>query len=158
MVHTQFHHVAVSMSLLVLIIKAANESNKDNDVPKLIFCTRKWNIWMRPKIEKPDNSNRRLELAGLANPGKTRRLRGTGPGLAHQSAAGRVLERVWNGTERLFRSKPGPLAVYPDPLLTPGCAHLTPGMANSSRTGDGRNKWWIVNSCIDLATWNDVYH
>jgi len=37
--HTQLQDVAGSMSLLVLSIKAANETNKENDVPKLINCT-----------------------------------------------------------------------------------------------------------------------
>ena len=36
---TQLPDVAGSMSLLVLIIKAPNETNTENDVPKLIFCT-----------------------------------------------------------------------------------------------------------------------
>jgi len=39
-----------------------------------------------------------------------------------------------------------------------GCAHVTPEIATSSGTGDGRNEQWIVNSHIDLATWNDVYN
>jgi len=30
-------------------------------------------------------------------------------------------------------------------------------IANSSKTDDRRNERWIVNSHIDLATWNDVY-
>jgi hypothetical protein len=38
-VHTELQDVAGSMSLLVLMIKAANESNKENDLPKLRFCT-----------------------------------------------------------------------------------------------------------------------
>jgi hypothetical protein len=33
-----------------------------------------------------------------------------------------------------------------------GCADITPEIATSSRTGDGWNKRWIVNSHIDLAT------
>ena len=39
-----------------------------------------------------------------------------------------------------------------------GCAHVIPEIATSSKTGDGRNERWIVNSHIDLATWNDVYN
>jgi hypothetical protein len=39
-----------------------------------------------------------------------------------------------------------------------GCAHIVPEIATSSKTGDGRNKRWIVNSHIDLATWNDMYN
>jgi len=39
-----------------------------------------------------------------------------------------------------------------------GCAHVIPVIATSSKTGDGRNERLIVNSHIDLATWNDVYN
>jgi len=39
-----------------------------------------------------------------------------------------------------------------------GCAHVIPEIAASCKTGDGRNERWIVNSHIDLATWNDVYN
>jgi len=39
-----------------------------------------------------------------------------------------------------------------------GCAHLFPEKSTSSKTGDGRNERWIVNSHIDLVTWNDVYN
>jgi len=39
-----------------------------------------------------------------------------------------------------------------------GCAHVIPEIATSSKTGDGQNERWIVNSHIDLATWNDVYN
>ena len=38
------------------------------------------------------------------------------------------------------------------------CAHVIPEIATSSETGDGRNERWIVNSYIDLPTWNDVYN
>jgi len=38
-----------------------------------------------------------------------------------------------------------------------GRAHVIPEIATSSKTGDGRNEGCIVNSHIDLATWNDVY-
>jgi hypothetical protein len=37
-----------------------------------------------------------------------------------------------------------------------GCAHVIPAKASCTKTGDGRNKRWIVNSHIHLATWNDV--
>jgi len=37
-----------------------------------------------------------------------------------------------------------------------GCAHIISEIATSSKTGDGRNERWIVNSHIHLATWNDV--
>jgi len=39
-----------------------------------------------------------------------------------------------------------------------GCMHLIPEIATSSKTGDGQNERWIVNSHIDLATWIDVYN
>jgi hypothetical protein len=40
-----------------------------------------------------------------------------GTDLARQEAPCRVFGRFWNRTESFFRSKPGPLAGYPDPLL-----------------------------------------
>jgi hypothetical protein len=39
-----------------------------------------------------------------------------------------------------------------------GCTHVIPVIATCSKTGDGQNEQWIVNSHIDLATWNDVYN
>jgi hypothetical protein len=39
-----------------------------------------------------------------------------------------------------------------------GCAYVIPEIATSCKTGDGRNERLIVNSHIDLATWNDVYN
>jgi hypothetical protein len=39
-----------------------------------------------------------------------------------------------------------------------GCAHVIPEAATSSTTGAGWNERWIVNSHIDLVTWNDVYN
>ena len=38
------------------------------------------------------------------------------------------------------------------------CAHGIPEIATSSKTGDGRNKRWIVNHHIVLACWNNVYN
>jgi len=67
---------------------------------------------------KPETRNRRLEPTGLAKPVETRGLTGTGPGLARQESPGRVFGSVWNRTDPFLRSKPGPLAGYPDPLLT----------------------------------------
>ena len=57
---------------------------------------------------------------GLAKPGETRGLMGTGQGLARQESAGRVFGRFLNRTDPFLRSKPGPLAGYPNPLLTLG--------------------------------------
>jgi hypothetical protein len=59
-----------------------------------------------------------LEPTGLAKPGETRWLTGTGPGLACQESAGRVFERFWNRTDPFLPPIPRPLAGYPDPLLT----------------------------------------
>jgi hypothetical protein len=39
-----------------------------------------------------------------------------------------------------------------------GCVHVIPEIATSTNTGDGWNERWIVNSHIDLASWNDVYN
>jgi hypothetical protein len=39
-----------------------------------------------------------------------------------------------------------------------GSAHVIREIANSSKTGDGRNEPWSINSHIDLATWNAVYN
>jgi len=36
-----------------------------------------------------------------------------------------------------------------------GCTHVIPEIATSSITGDRRNERWIVNSNIDLETWNN---
>ena len=72
---------------------------------------------------KPETQNRRLEPTGLAKPGETRGLTGTGPGLARQESAGRVFGWFWNRTDPFSRSKPGPLAGYPDPLLTLAKVH-----------------------------------
>jgi hypothetical protein len=39
-----------------------------------------------------------------------------------------------------------------------GCVHVIPEIATNTKTADVRNERWIVNSHIDLATWNDVYN
>jgi len=39
-----------------------------------------------------------------------------------------------------------------------GCTHVIPAIATITKTGDGRNEQRIVNSHIDLATWNDEYN
>jgi hypothetical protein len=39
-----------------------------------------------------------------------------------------------------------------------GCVHVIPEIATSTKTEDGWNERWIVNSHIDLATLNDVYN
>jgi len=66
----------------------------------------------------PGAQNRRSEQTGLAKPGETRGLTGTGPGLDHIESASQVFGWFWNRTDPFLRSKPGPLAGYPDPLLT----------------------------------------
>jgi len=67
---------------------------------------------------KPKTRNRRLEPTDLAKPGETRRFIGMGVGLARQELEGRVSGRIWNRSDPFFWSKPGPLAGYPDLLLT----------------------------------------
>jgi len=62
--------------------------------------------------------NRRLDPTGLAKPGESHRLTGTGPGLDSQEAAGRVFGRFWNRTKLFFLSKPRPLVGHLDLLLT----------------------------------------
>ena len=71
---------------------------------------------------KPITRNRRLELTGLPKPDETHGW--TGPDLADQESAAWVFGRVWDRTDSLLRSKPGPLAGYPDPLLTPAPATI----------------------------------
>jgi hypothetical protein len=73
---------------------------------------------MRPSIEQTEMQNWRLDPTGSAKPGETSRLMGTSQGLDRPEAAGRVFGLFWNRTEPLIRSEPGPLARYPDPLLT----------------------------------------
>ena len=72
---------------------------------------------MQPEIEIPETQNQRLEPTGPAKAGKTHGLTGTGPGLAHQEAMGRVFGQVKNQTDTFLRSEPRPLACHPDPLL-----------------------------------------
>ena len=62
--------------------------------------------------------NRKLEPTGLAKPSETPRLMGTGPGLNCEESADWGFGWLWNQTDTFFRSKPGPLAGYPDPFLT----------------------------------------
>ena len=69
---------------------------------------------------------RRFDQTGLATHGETGGLTGTGLGLHHQEAAGRVFGWFWNGTEPFLRSNPGPLAGYPDPLPTLSMGVETP--------------------------------
>jgi len=61
--------------------------------------------------------HRRLEPTGLAKPGKSRGLTGTGPHLARLQEAGRVFGLVQNWTNAFVRSEPGLQADYPDALL-----------------------------------------
>jgi len=63
--------------------------------------------------------NQWLEPAGLAKPGKTRRLRGMGPRLACEASVSWVFGDVCNWTDVFLQSTPGLLARYPDRLLTP---------------------------------------
>jgi len=67
---------------------------------------------------KPETQNRRLEPTGLAKPAKSRGLTGMGQCFTRQESAGQVFGRFWNWTDPFLQSKPGPLAGYPDTLLT----------------------------------------
>jgi len=96
---------------------------------------------------KPEMQNRRLDPTGLAKPGETRGLTGTGPGLARQESAGRVFGRFWNRTDPFLRSKPGPLAGYPDPLLTLAICNATRGID----AGRGVIRHWGVSHGSDGA-------
>jgi hypothetical protein len=61
---------------------------------------------------------RRLDASGLPKPGETGRLTDTGPGWTRQESPALDFGRVWNSTNQCLRTKPVPLARYPDPLLT----------------------------------------
>jgi len=73
---------------------------------------------MRPDIEQPDMQNRRLDPTDLAKCGETHGSTGMGPGLDHQEVTGQVSGWFWNRTELFSRSKAGPLAGYPDRMVT----------------------------------------
>jgi hypothetical protein len=64
--------------------------------------------------------NRSLDPTGLANPCKTHGFMETGPDLDRQEAADCVFGWFWIWTNLFSQYKPGPLACYPDPLLTLG--------------------------------------
>jgi len=64
--------------------------------------------------------NRRLDPTVQTKPGETSESMVTGPGLDSQEAVGQDVGQFWNRTESFFRSKPGPLAGFPDLLLTLG--------------------------------------
>ena len=53
-----------------------------------------------------------------AKPSTTCGLTGMGAGFPCQETAGWVSGQVWNQTDPFLWSKPGPLAGYPDPLVT----------------------------------------
>jgi len=72
----------------------------------------------------------RLVPMGVAKPGETCTLMGTGPGLAHQESAAPDFGQVWNWTDLLSQSKPGPLAGYRDPLITLLLGNLNTGKFN----------------------------
>jgi hypothetical protein len=61
---------------------------------------------------------------GIAKPGKTHGLTGTGPDLARQDGLGCVFGHFWNLTKSFLWSKPGQLAGYPDMMLIPAMSWL----------------------------------
>jgi len=74
-----------------------------------------------------------------------------GMGSACQEAPGRVFGPVWTRTEPFFRSKPGPLAGYPDPLLTVGPVQMasTPVFTTYPDVSSGGG----VSQCAGSAEW-----
>ena len=94
---------------------------------------------------KPETQNRRLEPTGLAKPGETRGLTGTGPGLARQESAGRVFWQFWNWTDPFLRCKPGTLAGYPDPLLTLTTTQWRQLQVSLNTTRHAENKWSVAD-------------
>jgi hypothetical protein len=53
-------------------------------------------VKIQPEIERADNKNPRLKPTGLANPGNTCMLMGTGMGLDHKEAASQVFGQFQN--------------------------------------------------------------
>ena len=87
-------------------------------------------------MELPENKNWRLQPTGLAKHSKTHGITGMGKGLALQQAVGRVFGRFWKQTKPFIWSKPGPLAGYPDPLLT-----LLRNCKHTPLVGGSRPNW-----------------
>ena len=67
---------------------------------------------------KREWQNRRVELTDPAETGESQALTCTGPGLTRQESLAQHFGQVWKQTDSFVRSKPGPLAGNPDPLLT----------------------------------------
>jgi len=61
-------------------------------------------------MENPETQIQWLDPTGLAKPGETHGLIGTGLGVDRQDAAGEVFGGSWNQIELFFRSRPGPVA------------------------------------------------
>jgi len=99
---------------------------------------------------KPETQNRRLELTGLAKPGETRGMTGTGPGLARQESAGQVFGWFWNRTNPFLRSKPGLLAGYPDPVLTLGLSEQWAFLKDGQHSPE---TCWMVYLEKDIMWW-----
>jgi len=76
--------------------------------------------------------NRTLEPMGVAKPGKTCGLTGMGPGLARQDSAGQVSGWFWNRTDPVLQAQPGPLAGYPDLLLTLVLSQASPATGHTA--------------------------
>jgi len=77
---------------------------------------------------------------------------GTGPGSARQDSAGRVFGRFWNRTQPFFRSESGPLAGYPDPLLT---LDRTDAMYLCSCVFAEPGHLWLLPGWVDSCSiWN----
>ena len=99
-----------SESLLVLIIKVANASRTDIDIPKSIFFDLQLQFWMRPEIVKPKMQNRRLDPMDPTKSGNTRWSMSTGPDFTCKEPVCQVFGQVGNQTFQFLQSKPGLLA------------------------------------------------
>jgi len=67
-----------------------------------------------------------------------------------------IIDPVWKYVQ--VRNAPASitLQVFSVEIII-GSAYVIPQIATSSKTGNGWNKWWIVNRHIDLVTWKKVY-
>jgi hypothetical protein len=100
------------MCLMFWIIKAANTSKKNSEVPSLILCYWQYNISIWLKIDQPQQQNQTLGALDLPNSRQSHRLKGTGACIAHKTAASRFIGQVWNWTTVFVQFKTDPRAGY----------------------------------------------
>jgi len=97
-VDTNFQNIIQSSSLIFRIIKAANTSKNDNDVPNSIFSNLQYDLWMWSKIENPKFQKWKLEPTSLAKSSNTSWLTGTAQCFTGQKAASPYFGQVWDET------------------------------------------------------------